>query len=127
MSIPRPAAAWPLPTGRVYRTDLLTPCAEGLSRGDLWFSPFRDRVHAIRACHTCPFRGRCGYNAVAVRATYGVWGGVALPGDYPDRLEAVYRQLLEQFERRRPVELPNLPAPPMPDANQRRRDRSDAA
>ncbi|EHB44045.1 Transcription factor WhiB [uncultured Mycobacterium sp.] len=113
----------PLEPGRLYRTDQPTPCAGSLNRGDLWFSPFKDRIHAVRACQSCPFIGRCGYNAVAVRATYGVWGGLSLPGDRatPESLEKAYRYLLAQFEHRRAAELGGIAVPVRPDPNARRR------
>ena len=95
--------------GRPYETDAITPCRETQPGpdNDLWFSPFRDKIRAIRACKECPFIGRCGYNAVVNRAQYGVWGGISLPGSdsTPDNLEDAYTFLLAQFERRLPVEL----------------------
>jgi WhiB family transcriptional regulator, redox-sensing transcriptional regulator len=106
---------------RLYRTDEPTPCSDSLGHGDLWFSPFKDRIHAVRACQSCPFIGRCGYNAVAVRATHGVWGGITLPGGSPERLEPIYRQLLQQFEQRRSFELGDLVVPVRPSADPRRR------
>lgn len=107
--------------GRLFHTSEPTPCSGSPRNGDLWFSPFKDRIHAVRACQACPFIGRCGYNAVAVRATHGVWGGITLPGDYPEQLEPLYRQLLQQFEHRRTVELGGLAIPARPDPNARRR------
>jgi hypothetical protein len=59
--------------GRLFETEEDTPCRVSTA-GDLWFSPFRDRERAARLCWQCPFQGRCGYNAVASRATHGVWG-----------------------------------------------------
>ena len=52
-----------------------------------------------------------------------MWGGLSLPGDKstPEMLEAAYDYLLAQFERRRAVELPGLPAPAMPTSPVRRR------
>jgi WhiB family redox-sensing transcriptional regulator len=121
----RPGARQPEP-GRLYRTDQSTPCADSLRDGDLWFSPFKDRIHAVRACQTCPFIGRCGYNAVVVREEYGVWGGLSLPGDRstPELLEQAYRHLLAQFERRRITELGESAIPAMPDPYARRRQAS---
>ena len=118
---------------RLFRTGETTPCQTVDPRRvrngeELWFSQFKDRVLAVRACQDCPFVGRCGYNAVAAREEYGVWGGISLPGDKssPDLLEAAYRYLLAQFEQRRAVELPGLPAPAMPPTSvRRRRRRSD--
>lgn len=111
--------------GRPYETDAVTPCRQVpvTPDNDLWFSPFRDKVKAIRACAGCPFIGRCGYNAVVNRAQYGVWGGISLPGSdsTPETLTAAYTYLLDQFERRRPIELHGLPAPAMPTTVTRRR------
>jgi WhiB family redox-sensing transcriptional regulator len=120
---------------RIFHTDAATPCRTNDPRRsrnglDLWFSPFKDKVFAVRACQRCPFLGRCGYNAVAGRESHGVWGGVALPGGKGkiDDLEAAYEYLLRQFERRRPVELPGLTAPlPMPSTEVRRRSTGDSA
>jgi WhiB family transcriptional regulator, redox-sensing transcriptional regulator len=114
---------------RLFETEAQTPCrthtdvAEG---HDLWFSPFRDREQAARMCQECPFLGRCGYNAVASRATHGVWGGEVLPGDKPVELEPIYLRLLAQFEARSSVELGDAPRPPLPDTSCRRRSRSNA-
>ena len=108
--------------GRPFETEGPTPCRTA-ENTELWFSPFKDRVHAVRQCKACPFIGRCGYNAVAAREEYGVWGGLSLPGDKsnPELLEAAYQYLLAQFERRRSLELPGLPAPAMPSSAVRRR------
>lgn len=107
--------------GRPFETEGPTPCRTA-SDNELWFSPFRDRVRAARACKSCPFIGRCGYNAVLGKAQYGVWGGVALPGSAstPEKLENAYILLLAQFERRRQIELGDLQVP-MPSTNVRRR------
>jgi WhiB family redox-sensing transcriptional regulator len=111
--------------GRPFETDAITPCRQTRPGpdNDLWFSPFRDKIHAIRACRECPFIGRCGYNAVVNRAQYGVWGGISLPGSdsTPESLEDTYIYLLAQFERRRPIELGDLPAPRKPSTVARRR------
>jgi WhiB family redox-sensing transcriptional regulator len=111
--------------GRPFETEAITPCRKTPPSpdNDLWFSPFRDKVRAVRACKGCPFIGRCGYNAVVNRAQYGVWGGIALPGSdsTPDNLEDAYTYLLAQFERRRAVELGDLAAPAMPSTAARRR------
>ena len=109
--------------GRLFETDEDTPCRVSTA-GDLWFSPFRDRERAARQCLQCPFLGRCGYNAVASRATHGVWGGEILPGDKPAELEPIYARLLAQFEERRLAELGDAPAPPVPDHTVRRRRRN---
>ncbi|SBS79642.1 Transcription factor WhiB [uncultured Mycobacterium sp.] len=113
---------------RLFHTVEPTPCRIVDSRRsrngeELWFSQFKDRILAVRACQDCPFIGRCGFNAVAAREEYGVWGGLSLPGDKssPELLEAAYRYLLTQFERRRSVELPNLPTPALPSPSVRRR------
>lgn len=113
---------------RHYHTSAPTPCQiadpnRGRNGQALWFSQFKDRIFAVRACQDCPFIGRCGYNAVAAREEYGVWGGLSLPGDKsnPELLEAAYQYLLAQFERRRSLELPGLPAPAMPSPAVRRR------
>jgi WhiB family redox-sensing transcriptional regulator len=111
--------------GRPFQTDAITPCRRTPPGpdNDLWFSPFRDKVRAVRACKRCPFIGRCGYNAVVNRAQYGVWGGISLPGsdNTPDNLEDAYTFLLAQFERRRTIELGELAAPAMPSPAARRR------
>ena len=113
---------------RLYNTSEPTPCRDvdpnrARNGQELWFSQFKDRVFAVRACQQCPFIGRCGYNAVVGREEYGVWGGLSLPGDKsnPEQLEAAYDYLLAQFERRRAIELPGLPAPAMPSSSVRRR------
>jgi WhiB family transcriptional regulator, redox-sensing transcriptional regulator len=113
---------------RLYHTSEPVPCQtidpnRTRNGQELWFSRFKDRILAVRACQDCPFIGRCGYNAVAAREEYGVWGGISLPGDKsdPELLGAAYEHLLAQFERRRRVELPGLPAPAMPSSSVRRR------
>jgi WhiB family redox-sensing transcriptional regulator len=113
---------------RLYHTSEPTPCQtvdpkRTRNGRELWFSPFKDRILAVRACQECPFIGRCGYNAVAAREEFGVWGGLSLPGEKTDlqQLEAAYEYLLAQFERRRHIELPGLPAPAMPSTAVRRR------
>lgn len=108
--------------GRLFETEAATPCRVNTD-GDLWFSPFRDRIQAARQCQGCPFVGRCGYNAVISRATHGVWGGEVLPGDKPAELEPIYARLLAQFEERRAVELGDGPAPALPGHGPRRRRR----
>jgi WhiB family transcriptional regulator, redox-sensing transcriptional regulator len=116
--------------GRPFETEDITPCRQTKPGpdDDLWFSPFRDKIRAIRACKGCPFIGRCGYNAVVNRATYGVWGGVALPGSdsTPDNLEDAYTFLLAQFERRRRIELGELSVPVPSPSFRRRRSPSEA-
>src|SRR4051794_1089899 len=111
--------------GRPFETEATTPCRQTQPGPDtdLWFSPFRDKIRAIRACKGCPFIGRCGYNAVVNRAQYGVWGGISLPGSDspPENLEDAYTFLLAQFEHRRPIDLGELAAPVMPSTAARRR------
>lgn len=109
------------PRMRLYRTSEPTPCqtvnpARSRNAEELWFSQFKDRIHAIRECQRCPFLGRCGYNAVVAREEYGVWGGISLPGDKnsTEMLEAAYKYLLAQFEQRLPIEQPGLPMPALP-------------
>ena len=117
--------------GRLFHTSEPTPCSGSPRNGDLWFSPFKDRIHAVRACQACPFLGRCGYNAVAAHEEYGVWGGLSLPGDRatPELLEKAYRYLLAQFEHRRVAELGDLAVPvrPVPNARRRRASTGPAA
>lgn len=83
---------------------------------ELFFDP-RRKPTAVSKCADCPFRGRCGYNAVAMGATHGIWGGVMLPGDYPSRLKPVYATLAKQFEQRRLVELGDVPVALLPEPN----------
>src|SRR5262245_33368529 len=84
-----------LATGRpLFISEEATPCRTGPdAERDLWFSPYRDRERAARQCQQCPFIGRCAYNAVAARATHGVWAGEILPGDKPPELEPIYARL----------------------------------
>jgi WhiB family redox-sensing transcriptional regulator len=98
---------------RLFHTSADLACHED---PDLFFDPHRKNA-ASSKCADCPFRGRCGYNAVAMGATHGVWGGVILPGDYPHLLRPVYARLAEQFEQRRHVELGDVPVAPLPDPN----------
>lgn len=113
--------------GRLFITDEPTPCRTGAdAQRDLWFSPYRDRERAARQCQQCPFIGRCGYNAVAARATHGVWAGQILPGDKPAELEPIYERLLAQYERRREVELGGAPPIAVPGFQARRRHRNAA-
>jgi WhiB family transcriptional regulator, redox-sensing transcriptional regulator len=51
---------------------------------------------------------------VATGATHGIWGGVILPGDYPQQLQPVYARLAAQFEQRRHIELGDIPVAPLP-------------
>ena len=92
------------PTPCNARTPRRSPSHPDATEDDLWFDS-RRTIRASRQCADCPFRGRCGFNAVMVRATHGVWGGVVLPGDYPAQLEPIYARLLAQFEQRRDIEL----------------------
>ena len=96
---------------RLFHTNRQLACHED---PELFFNPRKWRT-AVKKCADCPFRGRCGYNAVAMGATHGVWGGVILPGDYPQQLRAVYARLAAQFEERRRAELGDVPVAPLPD------------
>lgn len=118
-----------VPATRLFETTEPRPCTATKPGpgNDPWFSNNRSRERAARACKTCPFIGRCGYNAVASRATHGVWGGVVFPGDKAAALEKIYAQLLDQFEQRRPIELGHAPAPELPAATAHRRRRSATA
>ena len=93
---------------RLYYTEHPTPCADDPEA----FFDARAHRRAIAICQTCPFRGRCGYNAVAVGATHGIWGGIMLPGDYPHKLAPIYAQLREQFNQRRDEELGDITTSP---------------
>jgi WhiB family transcriptional regulator, redox-sensing transcriptional regulator len=99
---------------RLFHTNQDLACRED---PDLFFDPDRKRT-ATTHCADCPFRGRCGYNAVAMGATHGIWGGVNLPGDIPNRLRPVYARLAAQFEQRRHLELGDAPVAPLPDADE---------
>ena len=96
---------------RLFHTGHHLPCHDD---PDLFFNPHKKHT-AITRCAQCPFRGRCSYNAVAVGATHGIWGGVSLPGDYPQQLKAVYARLAAQFEQRRHTELGDIPVAPLPE------------
>lgn len=96
---------------RLFHTSLDLACRQD---PELFFDA-RRRHRAIKQCAECPFRGRCGYNAVAAGATHGVWGGVILPGDYPQELRPVYAFLAAQFEQRRHVELGDIRVAPLPE------------
>jgi WhiB family redox-sensing transcriptional regulator len=108
------------PRARLFVFDEPTPCqSEDADDRELWFAdPTRpggvqERELAVMACQACPFRGRCAYNAVAVRATHGVWAGVELPGDKARLLTVAYARLLRQFEERRQVEIGSAPVDPL--------------
>ena len=88
---------------RLYHSDRPRPCDRD---PELFFNP-RTTRRAIARCQDCHFLGRCGYNAVVIGTTHGVWGGVMLPGNYPNKLRRTYERLLNQFEQRRVIELPN--------------------
>ncbi|MDO3014596.1 WhiB family transcriptional regulator [Mycobacteroides abscessus subsp. abscessus] len=109
------------PGVRIFRPDQPTPCQAAVPTpdNDPWFDPTRRAKRAARTCQTCPFIGRCGYNAVASRATHGVWGGIEFPGDSPAKLSKIYDRLLRQFEERKAVELGAAPAPELPPATGR--------
>jgi WhiB family transcriptional regulator, redox-sensing transcriptional regulator len=96
---------------RLFHTNQDLACRED---PEAFFGP-RQRPTAVGRCAECPFRGRCGYNAVAMGATHGIWGGVMLPGDYPSRLKPVYARLSEQLKQRRLVELGDVPVAPLPE------------
>jgi WhiB family redox-sensing transcriptional regulator len=98
---------------RLFYAEETTPCADD---PELFFNA-RAHRHAIAQCRTCPFRGRCSYNAVAVGATHGIWGGIMLPGDFPTKLAPIYAALCEQFNQRRGQELGDAPMAPMPGIN----------
>jgi WhiB family transcriptional regulator, redox-sensing transcriptional regulator len=92
-----------------------TPCHGDTADPEKWHD-YRRPGPAIEACHTCYFIGRCGWNAIVGDSAYGVWAGVQLPGGTnPQKLKAVREQLLEQFDRRRHIELGiDAPIPPRP-------------
>jgi WhiB family transcriptional regulator, redox-sensing transcriptional regulator len=109
--VPRPFASFQMRAQvRLFHTSHDLACFED---PDLFFDP-RQKRRAIAQCADCPFRGRCSYNAVAMGATHGIWGGVILPGDYPQQLKAVYARLAAQFEQRRHTELGDIPVAPLP-------------
>ncbi|PJE24505.1 MAG: hypothetical protein CK431_05575 [Mycobacterium sp.] len=103
----RPFASIQMPTSvRLFHTaDTELACRQ---HPDMFFNPHRMR-RAVSLCAGCPFRGRCGYNAVATGATHGVWGGMVLPGDYPSKLAPIYARLAEQFEQCRRREVGDVP------------------
>lgn len=96
---------------RLFHTDQDLACRE---EPELFFNPNR-RSRAGARCAECPFRGRCSYNAVASGASYGVWGGILLPGHYPPQLAPVYARLIEQFEARRGEEIGDVAVAALPD------------
>ncbi|SOJ57065.1 Transcriptional regulator WhiB [Mycobacterium simulans] len=96
---------------RLFQTSQALACQDD---PELFFNP-RAKHRAIKRCTECPFRGRCGYNAVATGATHGIWGGVILPGDFPQELKPIYAHLAAQFEQRRQAELGDLRVAPLPD------------
>jgi WhiB family transcriptional regulator, redox-sensing transcriptional regulator len=111
-AIARPFASFQLRAEvRLFHTNHELACRED---PDMFFDPRQKRT-AISQCDDCPFRGRCGYNAVAMGATHGIWGGLMLPGDYPQRLKPIYVRLAEQFEQRREIELGGVAVAPLPD------------
>jgi len=99
--------------GRLFQTDKPVPCA---ADPDTFFNP-RTQRRAAAQCAACPFRGRCGYNGVAVGATHGIWGGLIFPGDHPAKLAPIYARLREQFNQRRRAELGYDPTTPPPAAD----------
>ena len=103
------------PRVKLFVSDEPTPC-QSVDQNDIemWFgNEIGGRDLAVMACQACPFRGRCSYNAVAVRATHGIWGGIELPGDRARRLTPVYERLLRQFEERRQAEIGDVPVEPL--------------
>jgi WhiB family redox-sensing transcriptional regulator len=117
---PDTAFGHPVPRGfqmraevRLFHTDQDLACQ---TDPDLFFDPEQKRT-ARTFCADCPFLGRCGYNAVAMGATHGIWGGINLPGDIPNRLRPVYARLAAQFEQRRHLELGDAPVAPLPEAD----------
>ncbi|WP_101953371.1 WhiB family transcriptional regulator [Mycobacterium intracellulare] len=96
---------------RLFQTSQHLACQED---PELFFNP-RTKHRAIKRCNDCPFRGRCGYNAVATGATHGIWGGVILPGAQPKALRPVYARLAAQFEQRRRTELGDIRVAPLPE------------
>ncbi|WP_204806047.1 WhiB family transcriptional regulator [Mycobacterium riyadhense] len=110
--IARPFAAFQMRANvRLFHTTQNLPCQQD---PELFFNPHK-KHRAITRCADCPFRGRCGYNAVATGATHGIWGGMILPGDYPRQLRRVYSRLAAQFEQLRQEELGDAPVAPLPD------------
>jgi len=110
--IARPFASFRLRADvRLFNTNQTLPCQQD---PELFFNA-RRRHRAIKRCADCPFLGRCGYNAVATGATHGVWGGVILPGDYPQELKPLYAFLAAQFEQRRHAEIGDVQVAPLPD------------
>lgn len=110
-SVARLFTAFQLPTDvRLFYTNQDLACRQD---PELFFDA-RRRHRAIKRCAECPFLGRCGYNAVATGATHGVWGGVILPGDYPQELKPIYALLAAQFEQRRQAEIGDAPVAPLP-------------
>jgi WhiB family redox-sensing transcriptional regulator len=117
---PDTAFGHPVPRGfqmraevRLFQTEEDLACQDD---PDLFFDPEQKRT-ARTFCADCPFLGRCGYNAVAMGATHGIWGGINLPGDIPNRLRPVYARLAAQFEQRRHVELGDAPVAPLPEVD----------
>jgi WhiB family redox-sensing transcriptional regulator len=110
-TVARPFASFKLRADvRLFNTSQDLACKED---PELFFDA-RRRHRAIKRCAECPFLGRCGYNAVATGATHGVWGGVILPGDYPQELKPLYAFLAAQFEQRRRDELGDIRVAPLP-------------
>jgi WhiB family redox-sensing transcriptional regulator len=105
---------------RLFFTDQPTPCADD---PELFFDPHAQHRAAV-LCQTCPFRGRCGYNAIAVGATHGIWGGIMLPGDYPSKLTPLYTHLAAQFQQRRRTEIGDMPTAVLPIHARSRRPRA---
>ncbi|OSC21585.1 hypothetical protein B8W69_28330 [Mycobacterium vulneris] len=121
-SVARLFASFQLPADvRLFHTNQDLACRHD---PELFFDA-RRRHRAIKRCAECPFLGRCGYNAVATGATHGVWGGVILPGDYPQDLKPVYAFLAAQFEQRRHAEIGDIPVAPLPQPTSRTETRDE--
>ncbi|MCV7191369.1 WhiB family transcriptional regulator [Mycolicibacterium brumae] len=114
---------------RTFVSTQRTPCqAKPPAESDaLWFAVDTKYRRAEKMCSSCPFIGRCAYNAVVSRATHGVWAGQVLPGDKLTALEPIYERFLEIFKSRAAVELGGAPLPPLPDVASTRRSRRGAA
>lgn len=104
------------PPVRLFHTSNATlACREN---PDMFFNPRRYH-QAAAMCASCPFLGRCAYNAVATAATHGIWGGQVLPGHYPAKLAPIYERLAAQFEHCRQREIGDIPVAPLPIADDR--------
>jgi Transcription factor WhiB len=50
---------------------------------DRWFDR-KNRTHALAGCLACPVRSWCARQAVADRASWGMWAGIWIDGDLAD-------------------------------------------